>query len=125
MRCLLLRTTLAFALALPMGCADAATPQANTPATAKGATNKAEPPRPAVPPGHVARQDVDLALTRLGLPWLFRRVMREGAFDKAGKLVGWRLIGLPEEWSSVDIHPGDIVTRVNGLSLETPDDAWE
>jgi hypothetical protein len=78
-----------------------------------------------VPPGHVARRDVDLALTRLGLPWLFRRIMREGVLDKAGKFAGWRLIGLPEEWSSVDLHPGDIVNRVNGLPLETPDDAWE
>ena len=124
MRCQLLRTTLAFALALPLGCADAAAPRATTPDAAKGAA-KAEPPRPPVPPGHVARQDVDLALTRLGLPWLFRRVMREGAFDKAGKFAGWRLTGLPEEWSSFDLRPGDVVKRVNGMPLETPDNAWE
>src|SRR5262245_46472568 len=126
MRCLLLRAALAFALALSMGCAgEAAPPRDGASPGAKGALEKTEAPPPPVPPGHVARRDVDLALTRLGLPWLFRRVMREGTVDKAGKFAGWRLIGLPEEWSSVDLRPGDIVNRVNGLPLETPDDAWE
>jgi len=42
-----------------------------------------------------------------------------------GKFTGWRMVGLPEEWKDVDLRPGDIVTRVNGLAIETPDDAWE
>ena len=33
--------------------------------------------------------------------------------------------GLPDEWRDIDVKPGDVVTRVNGLPLETPDEAWE
>jgi hypothetical protein len=34
---------------------------------------------------------------------------------------------LPVEWKDIDLHPGDVVTRVNAMSLETPSDffsAW-
>jgi hypothetical protein len=43
------------------------------------------------------------------------------------KFIGWRILELPSEWASMDLKPGDVVTRVNGLPLEKPDDffsAW-
>ncbi|MEO5728800.1 MAG: serine protease [Byssovorax sp.] len=86
---------------------------------------KVEKARPPIPAGHLYREDVDQALTSLGLPWLFRRVMREGAFSKDGRFTGWLITGLPEEWSAIDLKPGDVVQRVNGKTLETPEDAWE
>ncbi len=85
---------------------------------------KAIPRAVTAPPGHAARANVERALSS-GPAWLLRRVMREEVLDGKGKFVGWRLTGLPDEWSDVDLKPGDVVTRVNNKPLETPDEAWE
>ncbi len=83
------------------------------------------PHAPALPPGHLARTDVDHVLTTQGPPWVLRRVISEEVLRHDGKFAGWRLVGLPEEWRGVDLKPGDVVSRVNGLPLETPDQFWE
>ena len=80
---------------------------------------------PQAPPGHVLRPEVDRVLVQQGPPWILRRVMREETFGKDGHFMGWRITGLPEEWRSIDLRPGDIVSRVNGKTLETPDEAWD
>lgn len=77
----------------------------------------------AIAPGHVARADVERVL-RVGPSWVFRRVLNEPIVREDGALVGWRIIGLPENWSAIDLKPGDIVTRVNGVAIVKPDDAW-
>jgi hypothetical protein len=120
------RFALASLLALGLA-ACSATEVARAPAKAPPAAPaaKVEAPRPPIPAGHLYREDVDQTLTTLGLPWLFRRVMREGAFSKDGRFTGWLITGLPEEWSAIDLKPGDVVQRVNGKTLETPEDAWE
>jgi hypothetical protein len=82
------------------------------------------PPPPAVPPGHLARLDVDRILTTQGPPWLLRQVISEEVLAKNGKFSGWRMVGLPEDWRGIDLKPGDIVTRVNGFPLERPDEFW-
>ena len=64
-------------------------------------------------------------LTTQGPPWVLRRVISEEVLRHDGKFAGWRLVGLPEEWRGVDLKPGDVVSRVNGLPLETPDQFWE
>jgi hypothetical protein len=83
------------------------------------------PARPVVPPGHLLRAEVDQILVSQGPPWLLRRILSEEVMRADGKFAGWRLVGLPEEWRDVDLKPGDIVSRVNGLPLETPDQFWE
>jgi hypothetical protein len=80
---------------------------------------------PAAPPGHLLRAEVDRVLVTQGPPWILRRALVEEVIKRDGKFAGWRLVGLPEEWSAIDLKPGDIVTRVNGLAIETPDEAWE
>lgn len=119
---------LAASVALVLGCGgQAAGPPASPPRPSATAARASADSRPApeVPKGHVARADVNRALTQLGPAWLLRRVLREESFDKAGKFAGWRITGLPDEWQDVDLRPDDVVSRVNGLSLETPDEAWE
>ena len=121
---LLLAVSLALTVALG-GCSEgpaAATAPAKTPAEGQATQAKAAP---SVPAGHVLRPEVDRVLVQQGPSWLFRRVMREETFGKDGRFAGWRITGLPEEWRSIDLRPGDVVTRVNGKSLETPDDAWD
>jgi hypothetical protein len=125
MRYPLLHAALASSLTLALGCSgEASAPPAKAPPSPPPQAAKA-PASPPVPSGHLARREVDQVLTKQGPPWLLRRVMREETYDKAGKFAGWRITGLPEEWSAVDLHPGDVVKRVNGMPLETPDNAWE
>ena len=100
--------------------APAKSPTAGLAAQAKAA--------PQAPPGHVLRPDVDRVLVQQGPPWILRRVMREETFGKDGRFAGWRITGLPEEWRAIDLRPGDVVARVNGKTLETPEeacDAWK
>jgi type II secretory pathway component PulC len=47
---------------------------------------------------------------------------------RGGKFFGYRILkfkGDPSFWDGVDLGPGDIVTRVNGFSVGTPDEAHE
>jgi hypothetical protein len=111
--------SLALALATVACARNAPPPPAPPPAAA------AAPQAPAAPPGHLLRPDVDRVLVSQGPPWILRRVMMEEVLRGDGKFTGWRVVGLPEEWKDIDVRPGDVVTRVNGLPLETPDEAWE
>lgn len=107
--------------ALLAGCAehDAAPPQTPAkkppPAAAPSATG------PAAAPGHLARAEVERVL-RQGPPWLLRRVVPEEVI-RDGRFVGWRLLSLPDDWG-IDLKNGDVVTKVNGLAIERPDDLW-
>jgi hypothetical protein len=121
---LLLAVSLALTIALG-GCSEgpaAAGAPAKSPAGAPAAQAKAAP---SAPPGHVLRPEVDRVLVQQGPPWILRRVMREETFGKDGRFAGWRITGLPEEWRPIDLRPGDVVTRVNGKTLETPEEAWD
>ena len=121
---LVLAVSLAFAAALG-ACSEGASVErapARSPVTAPAAQSKA----PATAPlGHVLRPEVDRVLVQQGPPWILRRVMREETFAKDGRFAGWRITGLPEEWRAIDLRPGDVVSRVNGKTLETPEEAWD
>jgi hypothetical protein len=103
--------------------------------TGCGPADSLEPPKdpsaqlakaaPKTPPGHLARAELDRVLVSNGPAWIFRRVMVEHVIRGDGRWAGWRLVGLPEEWSHVDLRPGDVVVKVNGLVLEQPHQAWE
>lgn len=122
-------TSIALAFALPLlaaaaaGCAETP-PIVNTPKKA-GTQGQAAPAAagPVVPPGHLARGEVEGVLKK-GPPWLLRRVTIEEVI-REGKFVGWRVLSLslPDGWR-VDLKPGDVVMKVNGLALERPDDLW-
>lgn len=78
-----------------------------------------------VPAGSIARSRVD-AVLRQGPPWLLSHVEVEEVLRK-GAFIGWRVVAMPVDWEGGGIKPGDIVTRVNGVGLEKPDDffsAW-
>jgi hypothetical protein len=59
----------------------------------------------------------------------FLRLVEVEAETEGGSFVGWRLVSLPESQPSwLDIRTGDVVTAINGLPLERPEDAqrvWE
>ena len=81
-------------------------------------------PKPAsLPPGQLARAEVDAVVLRNGPPWILTRVGVEEVL-RDGKFVGWRILSMPKEWSSIDLKPGDVVTRVNGMTIEKPEELW-
>ena len=115
---------LACLLALTLAaCGEAVAPRpAATPPAPPAAT---APAAPATATGHLRRGEVDQILVQQGPPWVLRRVLSEEVIRRDGKFTGWRLVGLPDDWRGIDLKPGDVVTRVNGLPVETPDEAWE
>lgn len=97
-----------------------------------GCTNNpppAEPKRPPPPPAQVPvpegaldRGSLEVVL-RQGPPWLLERVPVEEVLEGT-KFVGWRVQELPLEWRGIALQPGDVVTSVNTMPLETPTDFW-
>lgn len=96
--------------------------RAAAPRPASSATTPAEPEAPPVPEGSLGRAQVDAVLKK-GPPWLLSRVEVEEVLRK-GAFVGWRVIHLPAAWEGSGLRSGDVVTRVNGLGLEKPDDLF-
>ena len=91
-------------------------------AKAKAGEPEASPPKEALPPGVVARRDIDGALMR-GPGWLLNRIQAEEVL-KQNKFVGWRLTAFPADWDGSGLQPGDVITEVNGTVIEKPDDLW-
>lgn len=65
------------------------------------------------------------ATVEAGLGHFLQHVEVEPSLQ-GGRFVGFRIVGLspPEFWDGVDLMPGDIVTRVNGRSIERDTDAF-
>lgn len=106
------------------GCGGATPPPAAPKAAASAPVAK-EPEPASLPPGHLSRDVVDKVLGQ-GPPWILRRVLMEEVI-RGDKFVGWRMLKLPDEWHGVDLKAGDVVTRVNGMPVERPDEffsAW-
>ena len=77
---------------------------------------------PLVPEGAISRGSLELVL-RQGPPTFLSQVPVEEVFE-GRKFVGWRLQELPRAWSGIELQPGDVVTAVNAMPLETPNDFW-
>jgi hypothetical protein len=99
-----------------------AEPELADPPPAPAETAAPEATGPALPPGTVARAQVDKVLLRRP-GWLLSKIEVEEVV-RQNKFVGWRLVRMPGEWDGAGLQPGDVVIDVNGLSLEKPDDLW-
>jgi general secretion pathway protein C len=112
-----------FVAAVVVACGGAPTESA----TAAKATPSASaaPVQDLGPKGAVTRTEVDNVV--LGGPGYFlRTVTTEPAMDH-GAFKGFRIIELPKSarWASVDVRVGDVVSKVNGTPVSTPDDAMK
>jgi hypothetical protein len=92
------------------------------PATQASASAE-EPPAPKLPPGTVARGSVDQLLLK-GPAFMLGKIETEEVL-RSNKFIGWRLVSFPADWDTTGLQPGDIVTDVNGVALEKPDDLWD
>jgi hypothetical protein len=75
------------------------------------------------PPGALWRKDVDEVIEGGLGKFLQRADLRPEVHE--GTFVGFRVVELrpPAWWQGVDLVPGDVVTRVNGMPIEQPTDA--
>jgi len=71
--------------------------------------------------GKVTRADLDLIL-KAGIPLFLRRVPIE-AHKPKGKYVGFRIVSIDgkPEVKGLQVRAGDVVTSVNGMSIERPE----
>jgi len=92
------------------------------PAAATGAKLGSPPP---LPGGALARSAVHAAIAN-GLGVFLQRVdIDDQPVMTGGKFHGFRIAGLrdPDFWAGVDLKPGDVVTAVNGMPIERPEQA--
>jgi hypothetical protein len=82
-------------------------------------------PKPKAPPGSLFRKDVN-ATVEEGLGYFLQRVSVDPEIV-GGKFQGFRIVELrpAEYWQGVDLKPGDVVTKVNGQSIERDIDAYQ
>jgi type II secretory pathway component PulC len=97
------------------------------PDSAFTAENNAPPPDASpLPPNTLRRSAVLDAVARGPAVFLQRVELDDRPVFDAGQFHGFRIAALrgdPSFWRGVDIRPGDVVTRVNGLVIQRPDDA--
>jgi len=119
----------AFVLAslVAVGCGGAA-PSVKAPAVAA----RVAPAKPggtataALPANAIRRSAVQAVLTDGPGAFLQSVAVDDHAVFLAGKFHGFRITALRgESWAGVDLRPGDVVTRVNGFSIEHPEQAAE
>ncbi len=109
------------AAALLLACSS--TPDAEAPKKPVRASQDDAPPKvDDAPPGTVARRAMDAVLLRRP-GYVLSRVQIEEVL-RQNKFVGWRLASFPAEWDKTGLQPGDVVTEVNGIALEKPEDLW-
>ncbi len=104
-------------------------PLDESPAEKPKPESRIEQPYPRLTRGVISRADL-LPVLDQGLGRFLQNVETEPAFYK-GAFVGFRIVSLfPGEpaFASLDLRPGDTVTRINGKPIERPEQAmavWE
>lgn len=101
----------------------------SAPATASAAEPSVE--TPSMPPqprreGEITREEL-LPILEGGLGRFLGGVGTEPEIE-AGRFVGWRIVRLyPDDprFQGIALQPGDVVTRVNALPIERPEQAFQ
>lgn len=120
---MLKRSLLAAVVALPLvACSGNPEPKNAKAGQPSGASANKGPGADDAPPGTIARKSLDSVLLRRP-GYVLSRVQMEEVL-KQNKFVGWRLTSFPAEWDKTGLQPGDVVTELNGVALEKPEDLW-
>jgi S1-C subfamily serine protease len=118
-----MRHRVVFALLTVCACGGSA--PATEPAASPAAVAKASAPPPPLSDHALPRSAVHAAILD-GLGVFLQRVdIDDQPVMTGGKFHGFRIAGLrdPGFWSGVDLKPGDVVTAVNGMPIERPEQA--
>ena len=83
------------------------------------------PASPRTAPGTVLRKDLQ-SFIDAGFVRFLQMVEVEPSLEQ-GKFKGWSIVSLrpPEFWQGVDLKPGDVVSSVNGQSIERETEAFD
>ncbi|MBK8171950.1 MAG: hypothetical protein IPK60_16615 [Sandaracinaceae bacterium] len=113
-------------LSFASACAGGAEPRGTTPAPVPSQMTQAQAPEPIIieTDHNIDRESLNVVLDQ-GLGRFLSNVETEPARDHE-QFVGFRVVRFFENdprFASVDIHVGDIITRVNGHSIQRPEDA--
>lgn len=119
---------------LALACASSPYPSVNDPmpppdpgSLPGGASTSPAPAKPAaaVVGGTLQRADVERVVDA-GLGRFLGHVVLEPSL-KAGKFTGWSIVELvpKEQWGGVDLRPGDVVTKINGMAIEREAEAFD
>jgi type II secretory pathway component PulC len=103
-----------------------ASTRAPTPAAPAAASASALPSTPAKTPDHTLVRSAVRAAVAKGLGAFLQHVdLEDRPVRVDGKFLGFRIAALRDEpfWSGVDLQPGDVVTRINGMPIERPEQA--
>jgi hypothetical protein len=86
---------------------------------------RVQPSEPARPPATIWRDEM-LMMIDGGLGSFLQRVEVEASLPN-GRFEGFRIVSLnpAEFWQGVDLKPGDVVTRVNGMPIERETEAYD
>ena len=121
----------AFALALVSSlaaCGGAvATKAASSPVSQKPAPIEVQSAMAPIP-DHAVRRTAVTAVLRGGLGLFLQKVtIDDQPVRRDGRFRGFRVVGLsdPGFWNGVDLRPGDVITSVNGMPIEHPEEALE
>jgi hypothetical protein len=98
---------------------------ASIPAGAAKASNAPVRNEAALATGTLQRADVERVVDA-GLGRFLGHVALEPSLP-GGKFSGWSIVGFdpPELFDGVDLQPGDVVTRVNGMAIEREMEAFD
>jgi hypothetical protein len=121
------------ALSVISGCASSQYPSIDEPLPPpeSGAIAKlGGPPAPSAPkggPSSTALQRAEVErVVDAGLGKFLSHVTLEPRLS-AGKFTGWSIVALepPDLWRGVDLRPGDVVTKINGMAIERETEAFD
>jgi type II secretory pathway component PulC len=115
-----LRIALPFALALSAACGESTPPPKAPPPTKNTVREPAA--ASAQPVTSLRRARVKEAITQGVGAFLQNVTVEDWPVMHEGKFHGFKIKTINTEWG-VDLKPGDVVTRVNGIVPEHPDDA--
>lgn len=98
-------------------------PESEYPPAPPPGVSVAAPDLSPAPPGAIWRRDVN-AVVDEGLGKFLQRVDVRPEIDQ-GAFVGFRIVELhsPTWWQGIDLVPGDVVTKINGMPIEQPTEA--
>jgi type II secretory pathway component PulC len=110
-----------------LGCGGGSPPPAMAPkATAAAAPGHVDKVATALPANAIARSAVQAVLSAGPGAFLQSVAIDDHPVFLGGKFHGFRIAALQgDSWKGVDLRPGDVVTRINGFSIEHPEEAAE
>ena len=118
----------AFGAGCGSGSANRPAPSAPPPPAAEATASTPTAPAPVAADegAHTVTRSAVLDVLDKGIPWVLRQVETEPELAN-GRFVGFRLVTFfpgDGRFRGVDLRPGDVVLRINGLPIERPEHAY-